>query len=190
MDSVYTKYTADQIAKLGNTLIYLAEKLDFLSKTKALKLLYLLDEISIKKSGIPFLNLHYEVWKFGPVDQDIYIELSSQPNLLKAYIDRSVEDDKTYIKAKKTFCDDEFSDNDLALLDSIVQHFGNKSSRELVAFTHKKESPWYQLAKENGLLEKLEKKEINSTELVIDLGMLVQHDARKKMLFEDYKQHY
>ncbi len=188
MRSIYTKYSADQIDKIGNTLIYLAEHCIALSKTKALKLLYLLDEIAVKNSGIPFLNLRYEVWKFGPVDQDIYIELSSHPNLLKPYINRSEEGGKTYISAKKDFSDDEFSDYDMELLDRVVGQFGKMSSRDLVAFTHKKESPWYKLAKKYNLLEALENEEINSTELEIDLGTLIQHDARKTQLFEDYKQ--
>lgn len=186
----YTKYTKEQLDKIGNTLIYLSQKINYLSKTKALKLLYLLDEISIKNSGIPFLNLNYNVWKFGPVDRDIYIELSSQPNLLKKYIERRVDGDNTYLVPKQEFNDDEFSDLDIELLDMIITRFSEKTSRELVEFTHKKGSPWYQLAREHNLLEKLENEEINSTELEIDLGQLIAHDARKKQIFEDYKEYH
>lgn len=93
MHPVYTKYSKGQISKVGNTIIYLSEKIGNLSKTKLLKLLYILDEVAVKKSGIPLLNLHYDVWKFGPVDKDIYIELSSEPNLLKDYIRRSATAD-------------------------------------------------------------------------------------------------
>lgn len=49
----YIKFSDDQLDKIGNALIYLADKLPQLTKTKLLKLLYIMDEISIKKSGIP-----------------------------------------------------------------------------------------------------------------------------------------
>jgi hypothetical protein len=57
----------NQIDKVGNSIIYLSEKIGELSKTKDLKLISILDELSIKKSGIPFFNLKYKVWKFSPV---------------------------------------------------------------------------------------------------------------------------
>ena len=43
-----------QVEKIGNTVVYLSQKIPTLKKTKLLKLLYILDEISIKKTGIPF----------------------------------------------------------------------------------------------------------------------------------------
>lgn len=187
MHPVYTKYSEDQISKIGNSIIYLLEKIDDLPKTKLLKLLYILDEVSIKKSGIPFLNLHYDVWKFGPVDKDIFIEFSSKPNLLKKYIKRTATaDGKTKISKASEFCDDEFSDNEIDLLNFVISKFGKSSSKELVSYTHKKGSPWYNVAKKNSLLELLEKEEINSTDLEIDLSVLVQHDRRKKQLFKEF----
>ena len=65
----YIKFSSEQLEKIGNTVVYLADRIENLSKTKLLKLLYILDEISIKKSGIPMLNLKYKVWKFGPVSE-------------------------------------------------------------------------------------------------------------------------
>ena len=47
----YIKFTNEQLEKIGHTVVYLAERIPELSKTKLLKLLYILDEISIKKSA-------------------------------------------------------------------------------------------------------------------------------------------
>lgn len=188
MITTYTKFTKEQIAKIGNTLIYFAERIPVLSQEKAMKLLYLLDEIAIKNSGIPFLNLRYEVWKFGPINRDIYIELTAEPNLLKDFIKHQWKENSVYIRAKNSFCDDEFSDNDLELLDFIILKFGEKTSEELSEFTQKKNSPWYILAEKNNLLDKLQNEEINSTDLEIDLSILIQHDSRKRKVFEDFKE--
>ena len=55
-------------------------------KNNQICFIYILDEISIKKSGLPFLNLKYKVWKFGPVSEELFIDLSSETKLLEDYI--------------------------------------------------------------------------------------------------------
>lgn len=182
----YIKLSASQIEKVGNSIIYLSEKLPNLSKTKALKLIYILDELSIKKSGIPFFNLKYKVWKFGPVSEEIFIDLSSETTLLKKYIERTSKDGNTIIKPIKNFNDDEFSDNDIDLLDSVIEKFGNKSAKDLILYTHRKNSPWHNAAVENSVLELLETEVINNTELLIDMSSLINHDDRKKGIYDEY----
>lgn len=180
----YIKYNNDQLNKIGNSVVYLSERIPKLSKTKLLKLLYILDEISIKKSGIPFLNLKYKVWKFGPVSEELFIELSSEATLLDKYIVR--EGEENIIKAKADFNDDEFSDNDIDLMNFVIDKFGNKSAKELVSYTHRINSPWYSTAKENAVLDLLENETINNTELIIDMGKIISHDARKLEIYLDY----
>ena len=97
MSQYYTKYSPDQLSKIGNCIIYFSQKITKLSKTKLLKLLYILDELAIKKSGIPVLDLKFKTWKFGPVAEDIFIELSSEATLLKKYIKKNVEGENLYI---------------------------------------------------------------------------------------------
>lgn len=182
----YIKLSDNQIDKVGNSIIYLSEKIGELSKTKALKLIYILDELSIKKSGIPFFNLKYKVWKFGPVSEEIFIDLSSETTLLKKYIERTSEEGATLIKPIVDFNDGEFSDNDIDLLDFVIEKFGDKNAKDLVYYTHRKNSPWHNTALENSVLDLLEKEEINNTELLIDMSSLINHDERKKMVYNDF----
>ncbi len=142
MSEFYTTYSPNQISKIGNTVVFLAEKIKNLSKTKVLKLLYILDELSIKKSGIPFLNLKYKVWKFGPVSEDVFIDLSTSPTILKGYIERSLSTEgKTIITSLVKFEDDEFSQNDIDLLNMVISEFGNKTAKELsFLYTQRKSS--------------------------------------------------
>jgi uncharacterized phage-associated protein len=182
----YIRLSDNQIDKVGNSIIYLANKINNLSKTKALKLIYILDELSIKKSGVPFFNLKYKVWKFGPVSEEIFIDLSSETTILKKYIERSSEDGVTFINPIAKFNDDEFSDNDIFLLDFVINEFGERTAKDLVSHTHRKNAPWYITAKENSVLELLEREEINNTELLIDMGILINHDERKKMIYQDF----
>ncbi|RRO22840.1 Panacea domain-containing protein [Flavobacteriaceae bacterium 14752] len=182
----YIKLSEEQINKVGNSIIYLSNKIGELSKTKALKLIYILDELSIKKSGIPFFNLKYKVWKFGPVSEELFIDLSSDTSMLKNFIERTSEDGVILIRPIADFDDDEFSDNDIELLDFVIEEFGNQPAKDLVYFTHRKNSPWYNTAKENSVLELLEKEEINNTEFLVDMSSLIEHDQRKRHIYSDF----
>lgn len=184
----YIRLSDTQIDKVGNAIIYLANEIPNLSKTKALKLIYILDELSIKRSGIPYFNLKYKVWKFGPVSEEIFIDLSSETTLLKKYIERSSEEGTTVINPISGFNDDEFSDNDIDLLDFVIKKFGNETAKSLVSYTHRKTSPWHNTALENSVLGLLEREEINNTELLIDMASLINHDERKKMIYNEFQE--
>lgn len=184
-------YTKSEIAKLGNTLVFLIEKLSpftTVSKTHLLKLIYIIEEISIKKFGIPFFNLRFNVWKLGPVSKDLYVELTEEPNLLANYIGLKDISGKNFAEvfAKTSFSDDEFSDKELALLEEISDRFKYCTAKELINFTHRPNTPWYNAAQKNGLLEVLELGQINTTDIEIDLSEVIR-DEDEKLAF--YKLH-
>jgi len=184
----YIKLTKTQLEKVGNTGIYLANKIPFLSKTKLLKLLYILDELSIKRSGIPFANLKYKVWKFGPVSEEIFIDLSSEMNMFSEYLNKVNDEKGGYFTPNQTFSDDEFSDADIELMNEVVERFGNQTSKELVKHTHRKNAPWYNAALRNNVLEPLNNEETNNTEFLVDLTELIAHDSQKQQLYQDYQE--
>lgn len=172
-------YLKENIEKLANTIIFLAERIEDLSKTKLLKILYILDEISIKETGIPFLNLKYEVWQYGPVAQDIFIDLSDEPAILKDYISLERHENKTYIKAKMNFCDDEFSSKEITFLEKITEALKKHPAYVLVDFTHKKDSLWYNAALKNNLLDGFNSGFTNSSNIQLDFTELIKEDPIK-----------
>ena len=182
----YFQLTNEQMDKIGNAMIYLSKEIPNISKTKMLKLLYLLDEFSIKNSGIPFFNLQYKAWKLGPVSEEIFIELSDKPLRLGKYIDIQNSNNGTCILPKSEFCDDEFSDNDIELLEKMIAQFKNTPAKQLIEYTHRPNSPWRNTAEEKGVYNLLEQGHINNTEIVVDMSCLVVHDERKKSIFELY----
>jgi uncharacterized phage-associated protein len=173
-----------QMQKIGNALVYLSSHISDLTKTKLLKLVYLLDEVSIRKSGVPIFNLTYKVWKFGPVSEDLYIDLSDDLRLVKDFLkfDASTQS----FKPASEFCDDEFSDNEIELMNFVIEKYGAKSAADLVSVTHHPFSPWYNTAKEHNVLEPLEQELINHTDLIIDMKQLIAHDALKLALYNEY----
>lgn len=181
-------FTGDQLEKIGNTVIYLSGKIPNMSKTKLLKLLYILDELSIERRGIPFLNLQYKLWKLGPVNEEIFIDLSDDRHFLGNYIKVRATEDAVFITPAKEFCDDEFSDHDMMLMDMVIRKFGKKTGRELIEYTHREGAPWYRTAIDNHVLNMLLEERMNNTEIVIDMGMLISHDEHKYGLYKEYKE--
>lgn len=179
-------YTKDDIAKIGNTLVYFAEHVPNLSKTKLLKLIYLLEETTIRRRSRPFLNLDFEVWKLGPVAKDLYFDLSSTKQyIFENYIrTHREEEDRVYVSAVRAFEDDEFSDVELSILDDVIKEFGHLSAKELVDITHSPHSPWTMTAIQQGVLEDLLKERVFTTDYKIDFNTLLDEDGR-----EIYAQH-
>ena len=99
-----------------------------MSKTKLLKSLYLMEEYSARRFYTPFLGVPYEVWQAGPVIKDIFIDLSERPVLLDGFIKRVVNEGKTFITVTAEFNNDEFSDNDLTVMDDILKKYGSKTA--------------------------------------------------------------
>ena len=191
----YVQYREDQLDKLGNTAVYLSEHISDLSKTKLLKLLYLLDERSILERGFPFLNLQYKVWKIGPVAQPVFVDLSSEITMLAPYVHyvrnepcRTSDSDWQRLAPNGPFCDDEFSAYDIELMDRVISEYGKLTAKELVNATHRPGSLWYETARENGVLEPLENERINSTDFTLDMGRLVTDDPYKKEKYESYRE--
>lgn len=188
-------YTKNKIDKLGNAIVFLCNKMpEPLTKTHILKLIFIIEEISVKKFGMPFFDLNFYVWQLGPVAKDVYIDLSpndsdyNESSLLGDYIAKEIKDNKVYINPINNFCDDEFSDLELELLENVVDRFMYCTSTELVNFTHRKDSPWYNTALKNGVLDLLESKQMKTTEIKIDLSETIQDDELKLSLYHSHKE--
>lgn len=170
--------TPSDRAKLGNAVVYIAQRTPRLSKTKLLKLLYLMEEESVRLFHTPFTGLPFEVWQAGPVAKDVFIDLSESPVLLDGYVRRVVAGGKTYIEATRAFEDDEFSDNDLRVMEHVMGRYGGMTAKALVALTHEAGTLWRKTAARNGLLELFEKKLTNNSDVRIDFGEELTEDGR------------
>jgi uncharacterized phage-associated protein len=161
-------YSKDIIDKLGNAMIYIAQRVPDLSKTKLLKLIYLFEEVSVKENKLPFFGIPFEVWQAGPVAKDVFVDLDVAPVLFGRYVSIKREDKATYVFAESSFNDDEFSDNDVKVMDHVIGEYGNKTATQLVNLLHEKGSAWRRIAEENGLIEAFENGIRNSSNKEID----------------------
>jgi uncharacterized phage-associated protein len=152
--------------KISNVLNYFASQIDYLSMTKTLKLLYILDETSIKETGTPVTWLDYKVWENGPVAIDVYNEIKHQEvfcyqgkelSLLhsiqlekKLNADRNSEE--VFLKPNGDFDKSIFNRYELNLLETIVFKYGNWNATELINFLHEEGSLWHKMVSEHNLI--------------------------------------
>ena len=177
MSTILTKY---QIDKIGNSIIHLGGNVSELSKTKLLKLLFLLEEKSIQDYGTPFFGVDFKIWQFGPVAPPLFEGLTEWENqFLSEYIQKNKFDE---YEGKKDFVDDEFSENDIRVLNWAVDFARHKTAEDLVKHTHSATSLWRRGAIKHNVYEKFKKKELTYTDFNIDFTLLFENDSEGYLL--------
>ena len=157
-------------------------------KTSLLKLVYIIEEKSIEKRCMPFFNLDFEVWKFGPVCQNLYVEFTEEPTILKNYIKKKNIRNSSVFETINPFNDDEFSDSDIVLMDEVINEFSGANCNDLVKYTHRENSLWCNAAKENCVLELLLIEELPTTNIKIDFTQLIKDEPSKLDFYNEYKE--
>jgi uncharacterized phage-associated protein len=151
--------------KVVNTIVYLLQNLGgTIYLTKLIKLLYILDECSVKETGVPFTWLEYKAWRKGPVPVELYDLLRNKIGT-KAVLDlfsefliidkkenpKQTDKDAYLISSKHSFNDDEFCEYEINLMDRIIQRYGSKNSNELIEILHSTDSLWYKTVEKHQL---------------------------------------
>lgn len=172
------RFSESSKQKLGNAVVYIAERARYPYKTEVLKLLYLMEEQMVQKYHVPLLAIPFSVWRMGPVSVDVYEELSDQPLLLEEFVTLKSTGKGNIVKPKVKFDDGEFSDAELEVMDSIMSKYGNQTSDQLIELTHREGSPWWNAAKENNLLQDFKENRANCSNVVIDFGKSLCDDNR------------
>ncbi|MCX6158463.1 MAG: Panacea domain-containing protein [Ignavibacteriae bacterium] len=184
--------------KIGNILYFLSYKINNLTLTKALKLLYIIDETAVNEVGAPITWLDYKVWKYGPVSETIYNEINSfkkedcSCSSLADFVNVNVVDNphdrtqKSLIicpKNGKSFNELIFSKYEMDLLNRISEKFLNTSASELVEILHKEDTLWHKIVTSKEIVFSLELND-NRSNFSIDFTQLLKDDAIKQDIYK------
>lgn len=164
------KFSESSRQKLGNTIVYIAQRAKYPYKTEILKLLFLMEERIVQEAHIPFLGIPYNAWRMGPVSIDVFEELSDGPVVLADFISLEFNGQGIKVTPKHDFCDDEFSDFEIKMMEDVMRKYGSMNSESLIAETHKEGSLWHQTVEEAGLLKDFEMKRASTSYVIIDLA--------------------
>lgn len=177
------KFSSEARSRIGNAIVYIVSNCSSPSKTKILKLLYLMEEEMVRRFGVPFLGLNYEVWRHGPVQKDIFADLSDDLFLFGDFIESRISADSVEYTATAVFDEDFFSAAEIKVMEDVVKKYGKNTASRLVCVTHKEDSLWHKAASENGLLRDFENGTRTNSDIHIDFSALLD-DSRKEFYKE------
>jgi len=155
--------------KIANIIIFFTDD-KTTSLKRIIKLMFIADQISVKKNGVPISWLKYYAWVQGPVPSQLYLELEKQAGIsknenldvkeiyhLEKFIKANAHSRPTAnqrsvdVVSKNEFDKSEFMDYELEILEDVKSKYGNWSNTKLVDFTHGKGSLWGNAVSSNGL---------------------------------------
>ena len=166
---------------IGNLILFLSEQCKPLYHTKLLKLLYLIDEESVRKTGAPVTWLSYSVWQFGPVSEDIYFSKIDGYNKFDKFVRfNHISENKHIVRPVSSFNDSEFSDLDMRIIKETLDKYGHLNTKQLIEITHSKGSLW----EETKSKYKIQFSEQNKTSsIALDFSSLLEEDGFKKTVY-------
>lgn len=172
------------LEKVGNLIIYLVDEVKKKHRkpvhvTKLLKMLYIIDETSVKETGVPVTGLDYKVWKMGPVAYAVYTDLAhnNSEQLCPFAEAKTGEGEGKKIESTNRFDDAEFSDYEMNLIDTVIDQYGALDGNALIELLHEDGSLWKKIVVERGLEQKFETEA--TSQFKIDLSTLIADDLQK-----------
>ncbi len=176
--------------KITNLIVYLSSKIEDLYITKLLKLIYLIDETSIKEAGFSITNLDYNVWQHGPVNIELYNSLTFGTEGIDFNNKISIIDKGRgrVVKYISNFNDDEFSDYEIELINKVIEEYGYLTSSKLVEILHKEDSLWNKIVKDKNLDKIFKSDEFNTSPYKINFEELLKDLPLKKAVYQSAKE--
>jgi uncharacterized phage-associated protein len=174
-------YNKSQIDRIGNLLVYITSKLGAIPKTKLLKLIYIIEEESIKKGGTQFTDLSYTYLPMGPVSTFVNTQIVKKREPLCNFINVEMKGKAAIISPKSSFNDDEFSDFDIQLMDEVLHKFGSWKAKDLIDYTHREGSPWKKIDNDYQQNPPADKRTLDMSILLNQKGV----DSRLKNIAEE-----
>lgn len=141
--------------KNGVLIAYIAQSILDINLRKLLKLIYLIDEKFMEQRGFPLTWFDYYAWERGPVAPEVYeIKNGAFSGYVKCFkndegknIVESILPNKNQVMSQM----DSFSQYEMEIIDDIIIRYGKKTADELSDITHKNDSLWSAIVKEENI---------------------------------------
>lgn len=171
--------------KIGALLAYLSFSMPNVELRKLLKIIYLIDEQSVKERAFPMTWLDYYAWAKGPVAIDVY-EIKN--GAMSDFVSCAKNSAGKWIVAPKKNAEfpvlqgmKAFSEYEKSIIDGVIAKYGKSSSDELTNITHERNSLWYKIVTENNIdFSKNPKSNCH-----IDLNRLNHGDTDREEIYEE-----
>ncbi|MBV6341499.1 Panacea domain-containing protein [Candidatus Magnetobacterium casense] len=140
--------------KLINAIVYFLTNTRNCGIAKLCKLLYYLDFLHFRETGRSVTGLSYYAWDFGPVPQELYMEVRNNPLPdLRESVYFAFNKGKSFapMRAGKSFDDKHFSKRELRILEDVAFIFKDTTAEDISEASHLPNHPWDETIKTKGL---------------------------------------
>lgn len=129
--------------KFAQVVLFFAQKIDQLWKTKLNKLLFYADFLNFRESTVSLTGARYLKFNHGPVPQDYEMLFWSlkESGLINIRVAQAIDYSGELIQPLAEFDPDVFTKKELDVLEQVVQKYGNFNSRKIREVSHE-EKGW------------------------------------------------
>ncbi len=170
--------------KIGSLLSYISATIPEITLRKLIKLVFLIDEESVKTRGLSLTWLTYYAWEKGPVAPCIY-EVKNNGGMFADFVNvrkNALEQNVITTRLELETCKLTFSKKEQRLIDAILEKYGHMTADELTDITHA----------ENGLWQKVTQKYVidfeaqgGKSDVELNLTEWIASDEEKMAVYED-----
>ncbi|MGI6184378.1 MAG: Panacea domain-containing protein [Candidatus Fimadaptatus sp.] len=132
-----------QLAHVANTILYRAKNEGIsISPMKLQKLIYFLYAEYLRQEGRPLFAERFEVWRYGPVLDDVY-------QAFKEYRANSIRGYMVDVNGRYKIIDVNSDPCFKHCFDNVWYFYAHKTGIELSEITHQKSGAWYKALSKN-----------------------------------------
>lgn len=170
--------------RLGALVAIITKKEGRVYLTRLLKLIYIIDKRSFLQSGIELTDSEYLLWKNGPVNDRIYIDVNSDnSDYLKNYVNVTSDSSGTAFTSLDGYVDQgNFSKNELMLIEDVIIEYSAMPTNKIIEELHKEGSLWHETSVEKGCLDAFNESKITTTNHTLDFKKLIPADDKRLVL--------
>jgi len=177
----YIGFNPVHFTRIGELLNYIClRNQPYLYSTKLMKLLYIIDEQSVIKSGVPITWLKFFIYSKGPLPEKLWLSVKEDNGNFKDYINMVYNQIGYKITATANKGLGEFSLSEKRIIDETLTEFENKSVNYLIDYTHREGGLWEKLVKEKNI----EFIDSEASPYIIDFTELIKNDNVKSLKYQ------
>lgn len=138
--SEYNGYTKFSKTKMKNLILYLSKNV--VLKTKLLKEMFYCDFLSYKNIGKSITGLEYKKFQYGPVPNNYELILQNLIDKNIISLNKKINNDYEYNEIKNIEKPNikEFTDEEIAIINRVVEYFKKYNSKNIVDYSHKEKA--------------------------------------------------
>jgi hypothetical protein len=182
-------YSEIDIQKIGGIMHLISKISNGVSRTRLLKLMYLIDEASVIELGVPVSPIEYKVAKLGPLAQKVWSELQPDNTTFGDLVNVDLKitgDSECFLITPIGNPNLElFSEYETELIETIVKKYKETETDVLINdILHHEDTLWGKMVKEHNIdFDKLPTRISNYT---IDFSSLIKDSEEKLHYYNSY----